>query len=55
MNPKYVLWYCLACKLDKYKGHSDNPNCVSHGRYCAPDPDGKGPATGKNVVIEDLR
>ena len=41
--------------MDNFEGHADNANCVSHGRYCAPDPDDEGPATGRNVVLEDLR
>ena len=30
-------------------------NCVSGGRYCAPDPDGVGVLTGRDVLYEDLR
>ena len=52
-TPHYVLWYCSECRKGGYK--KDNLDCVSSGRYCAPDPDGVGPLTGKHVVLEDLR
>ncbi|CAG9311672.1 unnamed protein product [Blepharisma stoltei] len=51
--PHYVLWYCDDCANHGFT--SDNSNCVSGGRYCAPDPDGNGPRTGRDVVIENLR
>ena len=53
MKPHYVLWYCSECRKAGYT--IGNPDCVSSGRYCAPDPDGPGPLTGKHVVLEDLR
>jgi len=53
MTPHYILWYCSECRKAGYT--SNNPDCVSSGRYCAPDPDGPGPLTGKYVVLEDLR
>jgi len=53
MTPHYVLWYCTECRKVGYS--INNPDCVSSGRYCAPDPDGPGPLTGKHVVLEDLR
>jgi len=28
---------------------------VSGGRYCAPDPDGAGVLSGRDIVMEDLR
>jgi len=34
---------------------STNKNCIYGGRYCAQDPDGKGPLTGRDVLQEDLR
>lgn len=53
MTPHYVLWYCSDCRKAGYT--IDNPDCLSSGRYCAPDPDGTGPLTGKHIVFEDLR
>jgi len=53
MTPHYVLWYCSECRSVGYTFNT--PDCVSSGRYCAPDPDGPGPLTGKHVVLEDLR
>jgi len=32
-----------------------NDACVGGGRYCGPDPDGAGPITGRDVVLENLR
>jgi len=52
-TPHYVLWYCGSCEKDEFKIPQDN--CLSGGRYCAPDPDGAGPAKGSTVVTEDLR
>lgn len=52
-TPHYVLWYCAICKEQNFtEAHRD---CLSGGRYCAPDPDGAGPLAGKDVVMEDLR
>ena len=53
-TPNYVLWYCTFCKLMNWT-ISDEKDCYSGGRYCAPDPDNMGPATGRQVVQEDLR
>lgn len=53
MTPHYVLWYCSECRKAGYS--IENADCLSSGRYCAPDPDGAGPLTGKHVVLEDLR
>lgn len=36
-TPHYALWFCPACKDLEYKD-TKNDNCVSSGRYCAPDP-----------------
>ncbi|CAG9329323.1 unnamed protein product [Blepharisma stoltei] len=53
LTPHYVLWYCSTCKVKNWlEGH---PDCVSGGRYCAPDPDYDGPRTGREIVLEDLR
>jgi hypothetical protein len=35
-KPLYALWYCTYCKYKHY--NVDNPNCLSGGRYCYPDP-----------------
>jgi len=53
ITPHYVLWYCAECRMNGYK--ESQSNCLSNGRYCAPDPDGQGPAQGSTVVEEDLR
>jgi hypothetical protein len=53
IKPHYVLWYCAECKSAGFT--SAQSNCLSAGRYCAPDPDGQGPAQGSTVVLEDLR
>eukprot|EP01017_Pseudomicrothorax_dubius_P003929 TRINITY_DN10686_c0_g1_i1.p1 TRINITY_DN10686_c0_g1~~TRINITY_DN10686_c0_g1_i1.p1 ORF type:complete len:460 (-),score=98.88 TRINITY_DN10686_c0_g1_i1:140-1519(-) len=54
IKPHYVIWHCYHCSQEKYK-NTENPNCISGGRYCSPDPDNEGPASGKNVVIENIR
>lgn len=52
-TPHYALWNCREC-YDK--GFTlDHPDCISGGRYCAPDPDGTGPAKGRDVILEDIR
>lgn len=52
-TPNMVLWYCAMCREKGYKeSHQD---CISGGRYCAPDPDGTGPYNGRDVMLEDLR
>lgn len=53
MTPHYVLWTCGQCRKGGYV--EDNKDCVSGGRYCAPDPDLEGPLTGRMVVQENLR
>jgi hypothetical protein len=45
--------YCSYCSKNDYKTVIDE--CVSGGRYCAPDPDSSGPLIGRDVVMEDLR
>lgn len=52
-TPHYVLWYCMECRKDEFT--ADHPDCFSGGRYCAPDPDGIGSLTGRDVLYEDLR
>jgi hypothetical protein len=53
-EPNVVLWYCTYCKNLGFNVESEN-DCFSGGRYCAPDPDNLGPASGRDVVTEDLR
>jgi len=52
-TPHYVMWYCPHCAASGYT--TDDPNCLSGGKYCAPDPDNSGPLTGRDVLYEDLR
>eukprot|EP01017_Pseudomicrothorax_dubius_P028019 TRINITY_DN3296_c0_g2_i1.p1 TRINITY_DN3296_c0_g2~~TRINITY_DN3296_c0_g2_i1.p1 ORF type:complete len:477 (-),score=124.63 TRINITY_DN3296_c0_g2_i1:1701-3131(-) len=52
-TPRYIIWYCTHCEADQYSKKVDN--CVSGGRYCAPDPDKDGPLKGYDVVLENLR
>ena len=49
----YALWSCFECQDLNFT--LDKADCVSGGRYCAPDPDGSGPLSGRNVLLEDLR
>lgn len=53
ITPHYVLWYCVECSNAGYV--EDHKDCLSGGRYCAPDPDYDGPRTGREIVMEDLR
>jgi len=52
-TPHYALWNCRECLDSKFT--LDHPDCISGGRYCAPDPDGTGPAKGRDVILEDIR
>jgi hypothetical protein len=52
-TPRYVMWYCPSCSLTNF--NNNELNCLSGGRYCAPDPDLSGPLTGRDVLYEDLR
>lgn len=52
-TPHFVLWYCSSCKANNWQ--EPHPDCVSGGRYCAPDPDFDGPRNGREIVMEDLR
>lgn len=36
-TPHYALWFCPICKSQNFE-KTTNENCVSGGRYCAPDP-----------------
>lgn len=53
-KPHYALYYCGSCKTNGWERY-DSPLCISGGRYCSPDPDGKGPENGRDDVLEDLR
>lgn len=52
-TPHYAIWTCQSCFISNFTEFPDN--CISGGRYCCPDPDGSGPATGAHIVQEDLR
>lgn len=52
-TPHYAIWTCHSCYISNFTVFPDN--CISGGRYCCPDPDGSGPATGAHIVQEDLR
>lgn len=54
-TPHPVLWYCLQCERRGFVGTDTDPNCVSSGRHCSPDPDAGGPLNGSQVLLEDLR
>ncbi|CAD6335947.1 unnamed protein product [Miscanthus lutarioriparius] len=53
-TPHYITWYCPeAFRLTQ----QCRSQCINHGRYCAPDPEGDFGAgyEGKDVVVENLR
>ena len=52
-TPHYVAIKCLACEENNFEIEHDD--CLGGGRYCAPDPDGPGPVSGRMVVQENLR
>jgi len=35
-EPHYVTWYCAPCQQKNFEIANDD--CLSGGRYCAPDP-----------------
>lgn len=35
-KPHYILWICMDCI--ESEGKIKNENCISKGKYCAPDP-----------------
>jgi len=35
-TPHYVTWYCSKCRANNWR--TPEVNCLSGGRYCAPDP-----------------
>jgi hypothetical protein len=53
-TPHYIVWVCPAVYRDSKECTSQ---CIHHGRYCAPDPDGslEEGYTGAEVVQENLR
>lgn len=53
-TPHFVTWDCLICKKLDYMVPLTG-DCISGGRYCAPDPDEEGPLTGNDILYEDLR
>ncbi|XP_071720407.1 vacuolar-sorting receptor 2-like isoform X2 [Rutidosis leptorrhynchoides] len=52
-TPHYITWYCPNDYISSEKCKSQ---CINHGRYCAPDPDGDFSEgyNGKNVVFQNL-
>lgn len=54
VTPYYAIWYCPYCRETNYTT-DENMNCLSGGRYCAPDPDESGPLNGRDILYEDLR
>ena len=52
-TPHYVAIKCLACEENNFEIEHDD--CLGGGRYCATDPDGPGPVSGRMVVQENLR
>lgn len=53
-TPHFVTWDCYECRYTDYSVPLEG-DCISGGRYCAPDPDDSGPYTGSHVLFEDLR
>ncbi|OMJ84893.1 hypothetical protein SteCoe_13875 [Stentor coeruleus] len=54
MTPHYVLWYSVERSKEGFI--TEHKDCLSGGRYCAPDPDlDNGPRTGREIVLENLR
>jgi len=53
MTPHYVIYTCPQCHKEGFK--NSYVDCISGGRYCAPDPDNEGLYTGFDVVMENLR
>jgi len=53
-TPHYIVWTCPAMYRDSAECKSQ---CIHHGRYCAPDPDGSIAEgySGAEVVQENLR
>ena len=53
-TPWYASWPISRYPLFNFNDDT-NPHCISGGRYCAQDPDGSGPLTGRDVLKEDLK
>jgi len=51
-RPHFVTWFCSSCESTNFTAAA--PDCLSSGRYCAPDPDNLGPLNGAWVVRQDL-
>jgi PA domain len=53
-SPHYIVWTCPGSYKESAECQSQ---CIHHGRYCAPDPDGsiKEGYSGAEVVQENLR
>jgi len=52
LKPHIVTWFDSASRENNFT--EVVADCYSGGRYCAPDPDGGGPANGSMVVHQDL-
>lgn len=53
-TPHYNIWTNEVSARNNFTSPAPD-TCISGGRYCCIDPDGRGPATGAQVVLEDLR
>jgi len=51
-RPHFVTWVNSASEAQGYT--SPTQDCISNGRYCAPDPDNNGPLNGSWVIRQDL-
>lgn len=53
-TPHYITWYCPQAFVESTQCKTQ---CINHGRYCAPDPEGNLDEgyQGKDVVFENLR
>jgi hypothetical protein len=53
LAPHFVMWYSTISKDANFT--ITHPDCLSGGRYCAPDPDYDGPNSGRDIIYENLR
>jgi hypothetical protein len=52
-NPHYVVWQCEECVINGFQ--TQDPRCVSGGRYCDPEPLDDDMLSGSEGVIENMR
>lgn len=52
-SPYYITWYCPD---ESHETEACKSQCVNHGRYCAPDPQGDFTEgyQGEDVVVQNL-